>query len=180
MLTCTYTAQVFGAGKHPDDEDDDSGDDGNTNDAATESLSELSAPASSEHVMPQTAADKRLRRLSLQSSKWSDHETSSTAASSTRSASSSGSKTDKEIDDLVQEIQKAMSLKGSMPSEKLNESELKENKPSQKVTALKLQVEMPTGKLHTTKELPIHVTWLSLAVTLGMQYIYIYICNSFL
>ena len=175
MLTCTYTAQVFGAGKHPDDEDDDSGDDGNTNDAATESLSELSAPASSEHVMPQTAADKRLRRLSLQSSKWSDHETSSTAASSTRSASSSGSKTDKEIDDLVQEIQKAMSLKGSMPSEKLNESELKENKPSQKVTALKLQVEMPTGKLHTTKELPIHVAWLSLAVTLGMQYIYIYI-----
>ena len=102
VLKETCKAKDFGPENHPDDEDDSDG--GDPSGAATESLSELSGPASSEHLQPQSVTDKRLCRLSLQSSKWSDHMTSSTASSSTRSASSSGSKTDKEIDDLVQEI----------------------------------------------------------------------------
>lgn len=167
MLKETCKAKDFGPENHPDDEDDSDG--GDPSGAATESLSELSGPASSEHLQPQSVTDKRLCRLSLQSSKWSDHMTSSTASSSTRSASSSGSKTDKEIDDLVQEIKNTLAQKGNKPSEKLNEAELKENQPSQKVTALKLRVEKPTEKLHSTKELPIHATWPLLVETLGFH-----------
>ena len=165
LVTCTYTckAKVFGPDCHPDDEDDGSCDDQEANETATETLSELSGPASSDHVQPQTVADKRLRRLSLQSSKWSDHTTASTA--STRSTSSSGSKTDKEIDDLAREIKEALALAGSKPNEK--QIEIKENKSNQNVKALKLQVQKPPEKLNATKELPIHATWPLLVESLG-------------
>ena len=94
-------SQDFGHGPHPDDEDDV--DDG-TDAAATDTLSELGSGAldeSASTVTPQTAHDKKIFRLCLQSATWSDH-TSSSACS--QSSKTSAAKTEKELDALADEM----------------------------------------------------------------------------
>ena len=167
-------SQDFGHGPHPDDEDDV--DDG-TDAAATDTLSELGSGAldeSASTVTPQTAHDKKIFRLCLQSATWSDH-TSSSACS--QSSKTSAAKTEKELDALADEMKKAMLL--SRQSEKPEKmKELEPKKPG------KINLEKP--KMHgmtkpgkpdkPSAQLPDHATWLYLAVKYKL-YIYIYSCT---
>eukprot|EP00435_Cladocopium_sp_Y103_P030346 s1178_g7.t1 len=124
---------------HPDDEDDvDEQDEA----AAMDTLSELGPAALQDEcastVTPQTARDKKILRLSLQSSKMSQHVSSS---GSSQSSKTSTAKTEKELDALAEEMKKAMQLQtpekiekpdkpGKMKILKLGMDKTKPDKPS--------------------------------------------------
>ena len=160
-------AKVFGPGNHPDDDEVCSDDEVDPDGTGTQTLSELGAPAVMDAVVkPESIGDKKLRRLSLQSTKWSDHTTSSTSstASTSSSSSSSGSKSAKDLNDLIEAMKKALVVKE--PNEKSHASML--DKP--KVNALALKSATNTNEKvlkkreaaekpkESAKELPVHAT----------------------
>ena len=121
-------------GKHPDDleEDDDAGD---ANGHGAETLSELSTPleAAVADVKPQSTRDKRLLRLTLQSCRMS--EASSSASSSvpfkapsvSSGHSTSSTRSDSEISELIAAFKQAKLKSSEMPpKQKPQEKESKE------------------------------------------------------
>ena len=185
----TLKAKDFGSAKHPDD-DECSEAEPDPDGTATESLSELGAPAVMDVVVkPQTIGDKKLRRLSLQSSKWSDHTSSTASSISSSSSSSSGSKSAKELNDLVEAMKKAMAVKDEeelnvksnalvLDKPKVNALALKTAaNPSEKVTALVLKKEESSEKLKASaKELPIHATCWSLVIIGDSRFLFLSMC----
>ena len=170
-IACVSDSQDFGHGPHPDDEDDV--DDG-TDAAATDTLSELGSGAldeSASTVTPQTAHDKKIFRLCLQSATWSDH-TSSSACS--QSSKTSAAKTEKELDALADEMKKAMLL--SRQSEKPDKSKQLELQKPGKINLEKpkiLRMTKPGKPDKPSAQLPDHATWLYMLWNLK----YIYSCT---